>query len=82
MPIKSQARWPARLQAKSHKAQSKALTALCEVIWNNKRFAGGFLWKWYPDHEKAGGKTNTMFTVQNKAAEKVVRNYYKPPSEQ
>lgn len=58
------------------KAQHLALKALYEVFWNDKNYAGGFLWKWYPDHENAGGPKNQMFTVQNKKAEKTVREYY------
>lgn len=58
------------------KAQCAALKALYEVMWGRERFAGGFLWKWYPEHKTAGGSKNNMFTVQNKEAEKVVRKAY------
>ena len=60
-----------------HQAQVNALKALYEVMWNKPNFAGGFLWKWYPDHSKAGGVHDNRFTVQNKAAEEVVRENYK-----
>ncbi len=58
------------------KEQLRALSALYEVIWDEPNFAGGFLWKWHPKHEQAGGKNNSMFTVQNKMAEEVVRERY------
>ena len=58
------------------KAQQIALRALYNVFWKEKNYAGGFLWKWYPDHENAGGSENKMFTVQNKRAEKTVKEVY------
>jgi len=58
------------------KAQCIALEALYQSVWHEEKFAGGFLWKWHADNERAGGKRNNMFTVQNKAAMNVVRKYY------
>ncbi|MFT6245422.1 MAG: hypothetical protein ACJA0U_002916 [Salibacteraceae bacterium] len=55
------------------RSQVRALTAIYDNIWDQDFFAGGFLWKWYPNHQEAGGKHNSMFTVQNKLAEKTVR---------
>ncbi len=60
----------------SEKAQVNALVALYEVIWDQPFMAGGFLWKWYPDHENAGGPKNALYTVQNKKAEELVRVVY------
>lgn len=60
----------------SEQAQYRALKALYDVMWEKPYFAGGFLWKWYPDHINAGGSKNTMFTVQNKKAEELVRSRY------
>ena len=59
------------------KEQELALKSLFEVFWNDKNYAGGFLWKWYPDHTNAGGANNKMFTVQNKRSEGLVRKFYK-----
>lgn len=56
--------------------QSRALKALFNSVWDQEYFAGGFMWKWHLDHENAGGKNNSMFTVQNKEAEEVVKLYY------
>ncbi|TSE07809.1 glycoside hydrolase family 113 [Aquimarina algiphila] len=58
-------------------AQNNALTALYEEFWQEPWFAGGFLWKWYHNHEESGGKDNNRFTIQNKPAEDVVRSFYK-----
>ncbi|MFT5777184.1 MAG: hypothetical protein ACI837_000115 [Crocinitomicaceae bacterium] len=69
--------WDYSNEAKvNQEAQEVALEALYQSIWANEIYAGGFLWKWYPDHLNAGGKTNSMFTVQNKGAADVVRKYY------
>lgn len=58
-------------------AQVNALKALSEGIWFEEWFAGGFLWKWFPFHHRAGGDADDRFTVQNKPAEEVVRDLYK-----
>lgn len=60
----------------NEQAQTDAFEALYQVIWNHEQFIGGFLWKWHSDHAIAGGSENTMFTVQNKQAEKTVKKYY------
>lgn len=60
----------------SERAQLAALKALYETIWEAPCFAGGFLWKWYPDHVNAGGPGDDSYTVQNKKAEHLVRSVY------
>lgn len=56
--------------------QSNAYEALFEELWSEDYFAGGFLWKWFPDYEKVGGLENTGFTPQRKPVEKVIKKYY------
>ncbi len=56
--------------------QSVALEVLYEQFWQEDWFAGGFLWKWYHDHENAGGHNNDRFTPQNKPAEEIIRDHY------
>lgn len=58
-------------------AQSNATKALFDEIWNEDWFAGGYLWKWYLNHNEAGGVENSRFTPQNKPAEGIIREYYK-----
>ncbi|MGB0177740.1 MAG: glycoside hydrolase family 113, partial [Owenweeksia sp.] len=36
-------------------AQKNAYQALFETFWDQPWFAGGFSWKWFPDHATAGG---------------------------
>ncbi|MFB6307423.1 MAG: glycoside hydrolase, partial [Flavobacteriales bacterium] len=53
-------------------AQVNAYKAVFDVFWDKKWFAGGFLWKWYDFHDRAGGKNNTKFTPQNKPVEDLI----------
>lgn len=58
------------------KAQANATKALFEVFWKQDWFAGGFVWKWFHNHERAGGIDNTRFTPQNKPAQAVISNQF------
>ncbi len=57
-------------------AQVNTTKALFETFWKEEWFAGGFVWKWFHFHDKAGGKNNNRFTPQNKPAESVISSYY------
>jgi hypothetical protein len=57
-------------------AQCNATEALFETFWKEDWFAGGFLWKWYHNHDKAGGENNTRFTPQNKPTEALIKGHY------
>ncbi|MEC3906813.1 glycoside hydrolase [Tamlana sp. 2201CG12-4] len=57
-------------------AQTNALQALFETFWTEDWFAGGFIWKWFHDHERAGGVNNNRFTPQNKPAEVIIKAQY------
>jgi len=57
-------------------AQLNAAHALFDEFWKEDWFAGGFIWKWFHNHEKAGGENDTQFTPQNKPVEEIVREYY------
>lgn len=56
--------------------QVNATQVLFEELWHEEWFAGGFVWKWFIDHEAAGGGKNPRFTPQNKPAENVIRDFY------
>ena len=58
------------------KAQENALKAIYNKFWDEDWFAGGFLWKWYDFHHRAGGTSNSRFTPQNKPAEKLIQEFY------
>lgn len=57
-------------------AQKNALSAIYQTFWEESWFYGGFLWKWFDDYTKAGGNTNTGFTVQNKSTEKTIKELF------
>ncbi|TXG36617.1 glycoside hydrolase family 113 [Seonamhaeicola maritimus] len=56
--------------------QTNTTKALFETFWKEDWFAGGFIWKWYHNHEKAGGTENTRFTPQNKPVEAIIKAHY------
>lgn len=58
-------------------AQKNALQALYNQFWNEPWFAGGFIWKWFLNHEKSGGATNNQFTPQNKETEVLLQELYR-----
>lgn len=57
-------------------AQQNAYAALFRTFWQQPWFAGGFLWKWYEDNDKAGGPQNDDYTPQRKPAEALIRQQY------
>ncbi|MFD1062205.1 glycoside hydrolase TIM-barrel-like domain-containing protein [Winogradskyella litorisediminis] len=57
-------------------AQVNTTKALYETFWQEDWFAGGFIWKWFVNYDKSGGKENNQFTPQNKPVEQVIKTYY------
>lgn len=57
-------------------AQTNTTKALFEEFWNEPWFAGGFVWKWFHQHDEVGGPENSQFTPQNKPVEEVIKAYY------
>ena len=57
-------------------AQVNTTKALFEEFWKEDWFAGGFIWKWFHNHDKVGGEDNNQFTPQNKPVEAVLKSYY------
>ncbi|QNJ97126.1 glycoside hydrolase family 113 [Constantimarinum furrinae] len=53
-------------------AQTNLTQALFDELWDEPWIAGGFVWKWFPDHHTVGGIENSQFTPQNKPAEKII----------
>ncbi len=58
-------------------AQNSTMQALFDSVWEKEWFAGGFLWKWFINHEEVGGTNNSQFTPQNKPVEQIIRKHYK-----
>ena len=59
--------------------QQNAYQALYDTFWDQPWFAGGFLWKWFPNHVEAGGNEHDGYTPQNKPALAVIRKNYRRP---
>lgn len=57
-------------------AQVNGLQAIYNEFWKEDWFAGGYLWKWFVQHENVGGIKNNRFTPQNKPAEEVLKKLY------
>lgn len=60
----------------SEKVQNMAYRSFFATIWKKSWFKGGFVWKWYHNHQHAGGQGDLDFTPQNKLAEETIRKYY------
>ena len=58
-------------------AQANAKIAIFEEFWAEEWFAGGYLWKWFIHHSRAGGSEDNRFTPQNKPAQKIIESFYK-----
>lgn len=58
-------------------AQQNTLQALFQELWEEDWFAGGFIWKWFLDHQQVGGEQNNQFTPQNKPAIQVISKQYR-----
>ncbi|MBT8321443.1 MAG: glycoside hydrolase [Eudoraea sp.] len=57
--------------------QVNAKKAIFEAFWDEDWFAGGFVWKWFINHDTAGGLGDNRFTPQNKPAEDIIKTFYK-----
>ncbi len=60
----------------NHEAQENTTKALFETFWHEEWFAGGYIWKWFINHERSGGLEDNRFTPQNKPVERVIQSYY------
>lgn len=68
----------ARLQSipTNEQAQVNALEALFETFWEKDWWAGGFLWKWYPNEVGHEGNFVKGYTPQGKMAEGCLKKWY------
>ena len=56
--------------------QALALEALFRRFSTAEWYAGGFVWKWFDNHERVGGEGNTGYTPQNKPGEEVIQKWF------
>lgn len=57
-------------------AQANCLAALFGTFQPERWWAGGFLWKWFPNMKGHEGYPERDYTPQGKAGEAVLRNWY------
>lgn len=57
-------------------AQVNAYEAFYREFWNDPHYVGGFIWKWFPNHNDVGGEEHAGFTPQRKPVEKTIAKYY------
>lgn len=58
-------------------AQVNSYEGIFRAVWNEPWFAGGFLWKWYPEPiHYTGLKANSDYTPQDKPAEETIYRWY------
>jgi len=57
-------------------AQINILKTFFETLANKTWFKGAFIWKWYPNHQSAGGLNNKDFTPQNKSSEVIIKKCF------
>lgn len=58
-------------------AQTNLTKALFAEIYDAPWFAGGFIWKWFMDHENVGGEENSQFSPQNKPVQTEIQSHFK-----
>jgi len=56
--------------------QANALDALFQSFYNESYWAGGFLWKWFPNGEGHEGYPAKDYTPQGKLAETILKKWY------
>jgi len=50
--------------------------SMFEEAWSKPWILGGFIWKWFPNHEDTGGENHLGYTPQNKPAEEELKLQY------
>lgn len=65
------------LRSQNQEAQANALDALFMTFWTEEFWAGGFLWKWFPNMKGHEGYPELDYTPQGKIAERIVQKWYR-----
>ncbi len=61
----------------NHLAQANAYDALFSTFYHKSFWAGGFIWKWFPNGEGHEGYPDKDYTPQDKPAENILSTWYK-----
>lgn len=60
----------------NEQAQANALEAMYKVFFKQDFWAGGFLWKWFPNNRGHEGYIEKDYTPQDKLGETVLKKYF------
>jgi len=60
----------------NEQAQANAFEALYTVFWKEKFWAGGFMWKWFPEGKGGEGYNARDYTPQNKRTIGVMKKWF------
>ncbi len=60
----------------NEQAQANAIESLFLAFWKEDFWAGGFLWKWFPNMQGHEGYIDKDYTPQNKMAQTVIERWY------
>lgn len=60
----------------NQQAQAHAYQALYNVFWDKPWWAGGFLWKWFPEMKGHEGYPDKDYTPQGKKAEVIIKDWF------
>lgn len=60
----------------NEQAQANALDGLFSTFWKEHWWAGGFLWKWFPEGQGHEGYIEKDYTPQGKKAENILKKWY------
>lgn len=70
--------WQSNRAEEGHntEAQANLYKAFFAEVYPEPWFAGGFIWKWFIDHENAGGLESNQFSPQNKPAQAEIKAFF------
>ncbi len=60
----------------NEQAQANAFEALYSMLWDEPFWAGGFIWKWFPNDQGHEGYIPRDYTPKNKKAETVITKWF------
>ena len=60
----------------NQKAQANAFEALYKNLWEEEFWAGGFIWKWFPNDQGHEGYIPRDYTPKNKLAEDIIKEWF------
>ncbi len=63
--------------ADGQRTQDALYQAFFRAAWSQPWVAGAYFWKWFPDHERAGGDGDVGFTPQRKPAQVTMTEWYR-----